>query len=117
MPFGGHQQTLKGPLRMVPFLHYLPRGLYARLLRRVEPDRPGLVQDLLATYDARISLARFRRLVKRHGMVIERSRLYLLNPAYQLKFGWPALPLPLPRALEFLGEVFATSMYAWVRRA
>lgn len=113
MPFGGHQQVLPKPWKNIPFLHYLPRNAYVNLLDQVE-GRKHLVEDLLSTYDTRITMGQFRRMIRFHDLEIEREKQYLINPAYKLKFGWEPRETGVLRSIPVLREILTTSMYAWV---
>ncbi len=114
MAFAGHQQAMNSFLRYIPFIHYLPRSFYARLVYWSEKERPQIFSDLMDTYDARITFNKFEKLVDDHGLLIEKSRMYLVNPSYEIKFGWPEIRLKGLEKLPFIREVLASNIYAWV---
>ena len=111
MPYGGHQQITAAKLGKLPWLHLLPRGLYAGVLRRLgEPEHR--VQELLELRDTRLSIHRFERLLREAGYETRRRRLFLLNPIYAYKFGWPPVPqLPVVRSLPFVRDFVTTCCY------
>jgi SAM-dependent methyltransferase len=88
MPFGGHQQICRNKiLSKLPWFHLLPWSIYQVILK-MGGETPERVQDLKEIWDTGISLQRFERILAQHGYQILRRRIYLLNPIYQLKFGW-----------------------------
>jgi 2-polyprenyl-3-methyl-5-hydroxy-6-metoxy-1,4-benzoquinol methylase len=116
MPFGGHQQALKSPFRYLIFLHYLPKSIYIRFLKAIEPDRAELIQTLIETYDARLTPGQFRNLMSTHGLTIDKSDYYLLNPAYEIKFGWPSVKLGFFSKIPIVRDILTTSFYAFVKK-
>ena len=89
MPFGGHQQIARsGAVARVPWLHLLPRPVYARYLAAAgEP--PRVREELTEIYDTGITIERFERIVREANLTIEARALWLTNPIYALKFGIP----------------------------
>lgn len=116
MPFGGHQQALSSLLRFVPFLHWLPRDWFHRVLLFSDSDKPELVKDLLDTYDSRITLYQFYDLLARHYLKLDDQKLYFLNPSYKIKFGWPTISMDRMVDLPLIPEIFASNIYAWVSK-
>ncbi len=115
--FGGHQQAMQTFLRYVPFLHWLPRRQYSRFILWSEMDRPKVYQGLMETYDAQITLRQFHKLLKRHDMILDKHKLFMLNPSYRVKFGWPTIELKALGKLPLIPEVLATNIYALVKNA
>ncbi|MEM7372489.1 MAG: class I SAM-dependent methyltransferase [Bacteroidota bacterium] len=87
MPFGGHQQICKSKILSVwPWIHLLPRPLYAGSLRLFgESDR--IVEDLIEIKDTGITTHRFERIIRQSGFQIQQQRMFLFNPIYRYKFG------------------------------
>ncbi|MDX2285069.1 MAG: class I SAM-dependent methyltransferase [Bacteroidia bacterium] len=112
MPFGGHQQICRSRLgSKLVWMHLLPRGAYARLLRALgEPEQ--IVSDLLEIQDTGLTIARFERILRRSGHVILARTLFLINPIYRYKFGLrPRRQLRLLAAVPPLRESLTTA--AW----
>lgn len=86
MPYGGHQQLLRSKLSKLPYIHLLPDCLYKRLLRIFKEDEPAFI-DIKKTS---LSIERFEKIIKDAGYVVVNRAHYLLNPIYELKFGWKA---------------------------
>lgn len=111
MPFGGHQQVLRSWMRGVPWLHVLPRSAYKHLLLTTLKQSPQLVDDLVEhTYDCGVTMRALNRLVRDTGFTIEREHLYLINPAYRIRFGLPTIRWPFGSRFPLLPEFAATSV-------
>lgn len=111
MPFGGHQQICRSKACRLPFLHLLPRGLYKGYLNAFK-EEPETVRDLMSIYRSRMTVERFEKLCRTHGLRIEDRVLWLVNPHYKAKFGLK--PRRLPRflaALPGLRDFLATSCF------
>lgn len=82
-PFGGHQQIVRHRfISRTPWIHLLPRGAYAALLRSGGID-PGELLDIKSTG---ISLERLERFIKQADYHIRAKSLYVINPNYEAKF-------------------------------
>lgn len=92
MPYGGHQQWgLKLPyIHLMPFYKYLVKG------------------ELREIYDARLSIKKFNKLV---GDCKVKSRYYLINPNYEVKFGIKPVELPGWMNIPFLRDFYITTVY------
>lgn len=95
-PFGGHQQICNNKiLARLPWFHLLPRSLYEKILLKGNVDPKGLLE----IKDTGISLERFLRIVRKEQFVIAEEELYLINPNYEVKFGFK------PRKLWKIGNI------------
>lgn len=116
MPFGGHQQTASSKLGKMPWMHLLPRGLYASWLRLTK-ERPEVIEALLEIHDTQISINRFERICTNTGYTIVDRRLYLLNPIYRYKFGrTPRIQFSFIAALPVLRDFVTTGVYYILKR-
>jgi SAM-dependent methyltransferase len=111
-PFGGHQHNASGFWSTVPWIQILPN----RYLRRLLPVRGNaykskdpLEQDLESVLATRLTLRRFRRATKNLGLRVCSQTAYLSRPDYRIKFGLPAVRLPLA---SLLGDTLATGIEA-----
>jgi SAM-dependent methyltransferase len=118
MPFGGHQQICEHRVLMrLPYMHLLPRQVYAALLRR-GGESPETVDALLEIKDTGISIERFERIAADTGHRIADRRLYLVNPMYRYRYGLePREQLPAIAAVPGLRDVLSTSAYYLLARA
>lgn len=117
MPFGGHQQV--GRTWFVshcPFLHLLPRSIYAWSLRKSgEPE--GAIKDFLSIKETRMTIQAFQRLCSSTCYEIIHRRLYLINPHYEEKFGLkPRLLWNGIAAIPYLRDIFSTSCHYLIKK-
>ncbi len=111
MPFGGHQQVCNSRLAKTPWIHLLPRGLYAGLMRRCG-ETEARVADLLEIKETGITLERFERALRQGGYRILRKTHYFINPNYEIKFHLrPRKVLPVLRSLPYLRDFYTTAGY------
>jgi len=112
MPFGGHQQICKSKIgSKLPYYHLLPGFLYPAMLRLFGEDKQT-VAVLLEIKETGISIERFERIVKQTGYTVSRRTLYLVNPIYELKFGWkPRLQARWMASMPFIRNFFTTCGY------
>lgn len=87
MPFGGHQQSCNSKvISKWPFVHILPRFIYAFLLKIFGVTENG-IKALLEIKDTGISIERFKRIVRKNNYKILDETMFLINPNYEIKFG------------------------------
>jgi SAM-dependent methyltransferase len=112
MPFGGHQQICEHRLLMrLPYVHLLPRGAYAALLRRCGESQET-VEALLEIKETGISIARFEREASATGHRIADRRLYLINPMYRYRYDLePRVQYAALAAVPVLRDFLTTSAY------
>ena len=112
MPFGGHQQVAHTKfVSRCPFIHLLPRGIYAWLLHRVgEPEK--VIKELLSIRETRMTIQAFQRLCHTAEYEVLHRQLYFINPHYEIKFGLK--PRRLWRWLSnipYIRDFFSTSCH------
>ncbi len=85
-PFGGHQQMCHSRfLSHLPYFHLLPGQLYPGFMKLFgEPDDG--IGYLLEIRDTRISIEKFRRIIRREGYRIRKEVFWFVNPNYEIKF-------------------------------
>jgi SAM-dependent methyltransferase len=111
-PFGGHQQMcVNKTLSKLPWIHLLPGQLYPALLRKGgEPEKR--IESLLEIRDTRITIERFKRIIRKENYRIEKRELWFINPNYQVKFGLrPRKQLALINALPWFRNFMITTCY------
>ena len=95
MPFGGHQQTCsRKVLRVLPWIHLLPKPLYRGILRLFK-DTEGHIEELMYIRRSRMTVERFEKLCRAHGFAVLDRTLWLINPHYKAKFGLHPVKLKL----------------------
>lgn len=117
MPFGGHQQICGSRLLShLPFIHLLPAGLY-RLALRAFGESDDRVNELLSIKQTRMTIERFEDLLMRTDLCIKNRQLWLVNPHYEVKFGFKPRKLPLfISAIPYLRNFFSTSCFYILKR-
>lgn len=89
-PFGGHQQVCKSKfLSKLPYFHILPKFMYRGILK-IFGESKETIEVLMEIKDTRISIERFKRIVKKEGYTINQERFYFINPNYETKFNLKA---------------------------
>lgn len=103
-PFGLHQQAfLKFPLKVIPFLGWLPKA-FIRLILKVtnQYDKWG---DLEEIKDSRMTINNFKKLVKKCGLDICYHERYLVRPSHEIRYGIKLRKLNWMKFL-FLEDIF-----------
>lgn len=88
MPFGGHQQVMKGWVSKLPYIHLLPRSLYTSILK-IGGVPPQVILSRMDIRNTGINIERLEQCVKRAHMIVLRRTHYFTNPNYKTKFGLP----------------------------
>ena len=111
MPFGGHQQICVSKLSKTPFIHLLPKGMYAGLMRKAG-ESEGTIHELLEIKETGITIERFERILRREGYRTLKRTLWFIQPNYEVKFHlrkrrlWPVL-----RSIPWLRNFYTTAAY------
>lgn len=112
MPFGGHQQICKN--RMIssfPFIHLLPKKLYALILKSIG-ENPGTIRELLSVKDCATTIERFEKEMKTCKLGIVDRTLWFINPHYEQKFKLkPRLLYGFLGKMKYVRNFFCTSCY------
>lgn len=116
-PFGGHQQMCEGKiLSKLPWFHVTPRPVFKAILKlfgEKESTVNGLLTDV---YDTRISIFRFKKIVRKSGLEILDENLYFINPNYEVKFKLKPRKLLPVFNIPFLREFYTTTAYYILRK-
>ena len=109
MPFGGHQQIMKGRvLSKLPYFHLLPFGLYEAMLKIGKEN----VAEMVEIKETRISIERFEKIVADNQYAVVNKTHYLFNPIYEYKFGWkPRVQNKLLSKIRYIRNYFTTCVY------
>ncbi|MDR0429444.1 MAG: class I SAM-dependent methyltransferase [Tannerellaceae bacterium] len=111
-PFGGHQQVCSNAfLSHLPWLHLLPHSIYGQLLRWGGVDPRGLLE----IKETGISLERFRSIIKKENYDILFETLYLINPNYEIKFGFRPRKLRPIFNIPYLRNFYTTCGYYLIK--
>lgn len=87
MPFGGHQQICRSKVcSSLPFMHLLPKGMYAGYLR-LFGEESRRIDELLSIKRSKMTPKKFEELCRRHGYGIADRTFWFISPHYRAKFG------------------------------
>lgn len=116
MPFGGHQQIARSwVVSHLPFVHLLPELAFSLMLRLFGEDA-SKINELIGIRRTRCTVEMFEREAAYAGYTVCDSRLWLVNPHYEVKFG--LRPIRLCRqlsALPYVRNFMASSCFYVVR--
>ncbi|MCL2259816.1 MAG: class I SAM-dependent methyltransferase [Fibromonadales bacterium] len=117
MPFGGHQQGCKSKLlSKMPWFHLLPCVIFDTILRVFGEDEKyikGLRSEVRAT---KLSICKYKQLLKKVGFKIEKETWYLINPSYKIKFGLNPRVLPCIMRIPHICDFYTTTHYSVICR-
>jgi SAM-dependent methyltransferase len=101
-PFAGHQQNGRSALRMIPYLHRLPRVLL-QALGAVFREHPHIIENAALNFRRGLSIREFERLCGRSGFSFVEKGFFLIRPVYRIRHGLRPVRLPdIPVIREFL---------------
>lgn len=110
MPFGGHQQMCLSKLSKIPYIHLLPEFIFMWLMKKSgEPQIK--IKGLSEVRETRISIEKFKKIVKRNNLKVEKETFYLINPNYEIKFNLKVRELPWILNIPYLRDFFTTTCY------
>ena len=109
MPFGGHQQIMKGKLlSKLPWFHLLPAVMYKAILKSGKEN----VDEMMEIKETGISIERFEKIVESTGYAVVNKTHYLINPIYEYKFGWkPKKQNGFIKSIPWVRNFFTTCVY------
>ncbi len=111
MPFGGHQQICISKVCKLPWVHLLPRKLYAALLQQAGEDE-STIQGLLEIKQTGITLERFERILNKENYTVLKKEYWFIQPNYEVKFHLKKRKvLPLLRSIPYLRDFYTTAGY------
>ena len=114
-PFGLHQQTfLKSFLKKLPYLGWIP-GRVLDLLLKILGESDKARADVKEIRECRMTLRRFKKMVKKLKYPIENEKYYLIRPSHELRYGWKIREsnlsgIPILREIFILGSAFKLSL-------
>ena len=101
-PFAGHQQIAQSPLKMIPYLHILPK-MILKPLAKTMGEKEDYVDEIKQHYSTGMVIKRFEFLCLLQNFKPVKKELFLFRPIYAYRFGWPTLKLPnVPFLREYI---------------
>lgn len=112
MPFGGHQQICKSFFwSKTPYFHLLPKCM-VKAIFQWSGESQYQIDEMLTLRKTKISVSRYRKLLKSAGYKIERETCYFINPNYEVKFNMKPRVLPKFLHIPFLQDFYTTAHYS-----
>lgn len=103
--FGAHQHTALIKAGKIPFIHWLPKALFFRILKKCNPlDKAEIVR----LNNIRLTPGKFIKAAKLCDYEIFRKDFFLIRPVYRMKFGLPSVKVSSISFLPFVKGVFST---------
>jgi SAM-dependent methyltransferase len=103
-PFGGHQQGVAGPARVLAYGHLLPRPLWLSIVGSPQYERMygGL---------ARLSISAFERALAGTGLRVRSRLFYLVRPEVAVRMGIRSVECPFLGAFGVLREFLSGAVF------
>lgn len=92
-PFAGHQQIAKSFLKMVPYLHILPKSIL-RPVAKMLGEKEDYVDEIKLHYSTGMVINHFETLYQLNLFKPIKKELFLFRPIYAYRFGLPTIKLP-----------------------
>ncbi len=114
-PFGGHQQLATNWPKLFPYVHYLPEHLFLKLLHCQDSaymSQAEAIEDLQGIRQTRLTLGKLEKVARRLGLTLAARDLYLLRPAFKVRYGLPIVnagvlgQIPLVREVAVMGAYY-----------
>lgn len=112
MPWGGHQQMCDNKIvSLMPYIHLLPKFLYKGILKLFAENKKK-IEHLLEIKETHITIERFEKIVKNLNIKIIKRKFYLINPNYEIKFGFkPREQFKIISVIPYLRGLFTTTCF------
>lgn len=92
-PFAGHQQIGRSFLKIIPYLHLLPKTLLLPLAKFLG-ENEGYIDEIKHHYSTGCTIKEFENLVSQYNFQTIRKDLFLFRPIYSIRYGLPIIKLP-----------------------
>ncbi len=117
MPFVGHQQGCKSRLlSKTPWFHLLPRFAFELILKAFGESREFIAYMRDEVWKTRLSIRRYKKMLKKAGFKLEKETYWLINPSYKIKFGLSPRVLPGILKIPFVCDLYTTAHYSIITR-
>ena len=117
-PYGGHQHHPDSITRFIPFFHLLPKFIVFNALknkRGLMKKGSSYVDEIKHIIKNKISIAKFDNLVRISGLRIHKKNIYLLRPAFKIRYGLPIIRSDIVPHIPIINE-FITSGAEYILR-
>jgi len=107
-PFAGHQQIAKSLLKIIPYLHLMPKKILKPVAHAFS-EKEDYVDEIKLHFSTGMKIGEFEKLCSLKNFIPIRKELFLFRPIYVYRYGLPKIKLPdiplLREALTFGYEV------------
>lgn len=118
-PFGGHQQLASNAAKLLPYIHYLPEGLFNTLVQTEDSTYMTALsaqEDMQSVRQTRLTLSKAEQAFQQAGFQMAGAEYFLSRPEFKVRYGIPALSAgPLGR-LWGLRELYVMGVYYLLRK-
>lgn len=92
-PFAGHQQIGKSFLKIIPYLHLLPKFIL-KPLADILRENKNYIDEIKLHFSTGCTIKNFERLSSEFGFEEVIKDLYFFRPIYNIRYGIPVIKLP-----------------------
>lgn len=92
-PFAGHQQIAKSFLKIIPYLHLLPKNILY-VLGKMLGEKSDYVDEIKLHYSTGMSINKFEYLCAYKNFQSVKKELFVFRPIYTLRYGLPKIKIP-----------------------
>lgn len=103
-PFGAHQQLLLNSASKIPYVHFLPNGLFERV---ISSGRANDVVEVRRLRKIRMTTSKFRLAARRAGYTLVDEKLFFIRPVFRSKFGLPPIGANILKPFPGLRDLLA----------
>jgi len=117
--FGGHHQLAAGRIRLVPFAHLLPAGVFFGLARPSANEylnADDARRDMLSVRRARLTLRAVECGLRAAGLEIVDRELYVVRPEYTVRYGMKTRRARVLGAMPLVRELAVNGAFYLARR-
>lgn len=111
-PFAGHQQIGKSFLKIIPYLHLLPKFILKPLANFLGENK-DYVEEIKLHFSTGCTIKNFERLSSEYGFVEVIKDLYFFRPIYNVRYNLPVIKLP---DILFLREIISFGYEALLKK-
>ncbi|PZV07686.1 MAG: hypothetical protein DCF32_06640 [Leptolyngbya sp.] len=118
-PFGGHQQYAKNGFKLCPYVHYLPDELFFRLVQCEDNAYMSAAEstgDLRSIRQTQLTLGKLEKAARRLNLEVAARELFLLRPAFKVRYGLPVISASFLENLPLVREVVVMGAYYLLRQ-
>ena len=111
---GGHQHLAEGWVRLAPWIHYLPDGLFFRVASPGDNEymsEQDSLDDMVSVRRTRLTMRKAERAFREAGLAIADSEHFVSRPEYTVRYGWPTIGADPLRRIPLVREAFVNGAF------